>query len=196
MIEWIEQLDRNLLLFINGLHTPWLDELMWAVSGKLIWFPLYIFLFILVFRKTSMKNGIWFVIFGLATVGLADFTATFGFKEMIGRYRPSHNLVLGELLHYYEIKPGDLYKGGIHGFVSGHATNSFAIATMFSLRLRPYYKHITLILVGWAILVSYSRMHLGVHYPTDILGGAILGVLVSLIMYTIYKQVIKLKPQE
>lgn len=189
MIEWIEKIDQELLLFINGLHTPVLDEIMWAISGKLIWFPLYLLLFILVFRKIPLKQSIWFVIFGLAAVGLADFTATFGFKEMIGRYRPSHHLTLGEMLHYYEIKPGEFYKGGIHGFVSGHATNSFAIATMFSLRLRKYYKYITLLLIFWAVLVSYSRMHLGVHYPTDIIGGAILGTTISMIMYWVYKKV-------
>lgn len=190
MIEWIERIDHELLLFINGMHNPYLDEIMWAISGKLIWFPLYLFLFILVFRKTPTKQAIWFVVFGLAAVGLADFTATYGFKEMIARYRPSHHLVLGDLLHHYEIKPGEFYKGGIHGFVSGHATNSFAIAVMFSLRLRSHYKYITLILLSWAILVSYSRMYLGVHYPTDIIGGALLGTTIASIMYWIYKKVV------
>jgi undecaprenyl-diphosphatase len=193
MIEWIEKIDQELLLFINGLHNPFLDEIMWAISGKLIWFPLYIFLFILVFRKTPTKQSIWFVVFGLAAVGLADFTATFGFKEMIGRYRPSHHLVLGDMLHYYEFKPGEFYKGGIHGFVSGHATNSFAIAVMFSLRLRKHFKYITILMLLWATLVSYSRMHLGVHYPTDIIGGAILGTTISFIMYWIYLKVAKTK---
>lgn len=195
MIEWIEKIDQELLLFINGLHNPFLDEVMWAISGKLIWFPLYIFLFVLVFRKTPMKQSIWFVVFGLAAVGLADFTATFGFKEMIARYRPSHHTMLGDMLHYYEIKPGEFYKGGIHGFVSGHATNSFAIATMFSLHLRKHYRYVTLLLIFWAVLVSYSRMHLGVHYPTDILGGAILGTTISIIMYWLYKKVSTPKQQ-
>lgn len=189
MIDWIEKIDQELLLFINGMHNPYLDEIMWAISGKLIWFPLYLLLFILVFKKTPLKQSIWFVFFGFAAVGLADFTATFIFKEGIARYRPSHHLVLGDLLHFYEIKPGEYYKGGIHGFVSGHATNSFAIAVMFILRLRKHFKYITILLLAWAIIVSYSRMYLGVHYPTDIIGGAILGSTISFVMYWFYKKV-------
>src|SRR5690554_6965073 len=102
---------------------------MWIVSGKITWAPLYLILFYFVFKKYSLKHAIWFSIFGFAAIAIGDSTATYLFKYNFARYRPSHHLFLEELLHFYEIKPGDLYKGGQYGFISGHATNSSIIAT-------------------------------------------------------------------
>ncbi len=189
MIEWLEHLDQQLLIFINGLHTPALDDIMWIISSKFFWFPFYIFLFVLVYIKFSLRTAILFTLFGFAAVGLADFLATFVFKEMIARYRPSHNQNIGHLLHFYEFKPNELYKGGQYGFVSGHATNSFVIAMMFIQRLKSSFKWIAPFLILWALVVCYSRMYLGVHYLSDIIGGAILGTLIAFIFYRIYSRV-------
>lgn len=193
MIEWLEHLDQQIIIAINGLHTPMLDYIMWYISSKFLWFPFYIFLFILVYIKFSLRKAILFTLFGFAAVGLADFLATFVFKEMIARYRPSHNLEIGELLHFYEFKPSEFYKGGQYGFVSGHATNSFVIAMMFIQRLKSSYKWISSVLLIWALLVCYSRMYLGVHYLSDIIGGAILGSLIAFIFYRLYSYVLKVK---
>lgn len=193
MIEWLEHLDQQIIVAVNGWRSPLLDDIMWYISSKFLWFPFYIFLFVLVYVKLSFRKAILFTLFGFAAVGLADFMATFVFKEMIARYRPSHNLNIGHLLHFYEFKPGELYKGGQFGFVSGHATNSFVIAMMFIQRLRPYYKWITVTLLIWAVLVCYSRMYLGVHYLSDIIGGAILGTLISLVFYRVYSYVVSNK---
>lgn len=143
MIEWLEQIDQQIIVFINGLHSPFFDELMWYISSKFLWFPFYILLFVLVYIKFSLRSAIIFTLFGFAAVGLADFLATFVFKEGIARYRPSHNLHIRHLLHFYEFKPGEFYQGGQYGFVSGHATNSFVIALMFIQRLRYSFKWIT-----------------------------------------------------
>lgn len=189
MIEWLEHLDQQIILFINGLHHPVLDDIMWYISSKFLWFPFYLFLFVLVYIKFSLRSAILFTLFGFAAVGLADFLATFVFKEMIARYRPSHHLEIGEFLHFYEFKPDEYYRGGQYGFVSGHATNSFVIAIMFIQRLRSAYKWITPLLIIWALLVCYSRMHLGVHYLSDIIGGALLGTIIALIVYKMYLKV-------
>lgn len=189
MIEWLEHLDQQIILFINGLHNPVLDEIMWYISSKFLWFPFYLFLFVLVYIKFSLRSAILFTLFGFAAVGLADFLATFVFKEMIARYRPSHHLEISQFLNFYEFKPGEYYRGGQYGFVSGHATNSFVIAVMFIQRLRSTYRWITPLLIVWASLVCYSRMHLGVHYLSDIIGGALLGTLIALIVYRIYLKV-------
>jgi undecaprenyl-diphosphatase len=186
MIEWLEHLDQQILIFINGMHTPFFDDLMWYISSKFLWFPFYIFLFVLVYIKFSLRKAILFTLFGFAAVGLADFLATFVFKEMIARYRPSHNQNFGHLLNFYEFKPGELYKGGQYGFVSGHATNSFVIAMMFIQRLRSSFKWVAPVLLTWAVIVCYSRMYLGVHYLSDIIGGAMLGTFIALIFYRLY----------
>lgn len=190
MIEWLKEIEQTVLIGINSTHSPFLDWLMWWVSDKFIWFPFYLFLFVLVYIKYSLKHALWFTLFGFAAVGLADFTANYGFKHTFMRYRPSHHLTLGEQLRFHEIKPGDIYKGGQYGFISGHATNSFVIAVMFLLQLKSKIKYIVPILLFWAILVSYSRMYLGVHYPTDIIGGAIWGSGVALLFHFIYRKTI------
>ncbi len=194
MIDWIREIDFNLLLAINGAHSSFLDTLMWGISGKFIWFPMYIFLFVLVYLKYPLKHAVWFTLFGIAAVGLCDFTSTHLFKEAIMRPRPSHTFLLQDQLHYYQIKPGDLYRGGAYGFISGHASNSTVIALMFIQQLRSYYKYITPILIFWVLIVCYSRMYLGVHFPTDIVGGIIWGALIALLFYWVYRKVI-LKPE-
>lgn len=164
---------------------------MWLLTGKLIWFPLYIFLFYLVYKKTTIPIFIAYALIGFALVGLADFIATHGFKYNFGRYRPSHNLDIKHLLHYYEIKPGHYYQGGQYGFVSGHATNSTAIALYFAYILKKYYKYILVILLTWVMIVCYTRMYLGVHYPTDIIGGILLGTILSTLAFQLFKWVSK-----
>lgn len=188
MIEWLESLDYQLLLAVNGLRSGFLDEMMWIISGKLTWFPLYLLLIYYAFRKLDTKSFIYFLVIGIACVGLADFTATFGFKEQIARYRPSHHAILGDLLQYYEIKPGEFYRGGQYGFVSGHATNSFAIAIYFGLFFRKAQPWLFWSLITWAIVICYSRMYLGVHYPSDLIGGTILGSTIATIGHFTWKK--------
>jgi undecaprenyl-diphosphatase len=190
MIEWLKEIEQTILISINSTHSPFLDWLMWWISDKFIWFPFYLLLFVLVYLKYSLKHALWFTVFGFAAVGLADFTANFGFKHTFMRYRPSHHLTLGEKLRFYEMKPSEFYKGGQYGFISGHATNSFVIAVMFIQQLKPKIKFITPILLFWALIVCYSRMYLGVHYPTDIIGGALWGSGIALLFHWIYRKTI------
>ncbi|PWH85909.1 phosphatase PAP2 family protein [Brumimicrobium oceani] len=190
MIEWLKEIEQTVLIAINSAHSPFLDWLMWWISNTPIWFPFYIFLFVLVYYKYSLKHAVWFTVFGFAAVGFADFTANYGFKHTFMRYRPSHHLTLGEQLRYYEFKPGELYKGGQYGFISGHATNSFVIAVMFIQQLKSKIKFIVPILLFWALLVSYSRMYLGVHYPSDIIGGALWGSGVAFLFHFIYRKTV------
>lgn len=194
-METLKSIDELILLAINGWRSEWMNEIMWIISGKLTWIPLYIGLLILVYTALKhKKNFIYFFIIGALAIGAADAIANYGFKHTIKRYRPSHHLDLSEKLQFYTHENGEEYRGGQYGFVSGHATNSFAIAVFFGLFFfKIAKKRIFYLLLLWAIIVSYSRMYLGVHYPSDIIAGAILG---STIAFLTHKVFMKIKQQE
>jgi undecaprenyl-diphosphatase len=187
LMNKLESIDRAIVLFVNGLHTPLIDEIMWFFSGRLSLIPLYLLLLILLKSQNTWKNTAIILIGLTLSILLADQISVHLFKNVFERYRPSHNEKLKHLLHFYEVKPGEFYQGGKYGFVSSHAANFFAlIAFIF-----PFYKEkkiwilVGLILVG--ILVAISRIYLGVHYFSDVLVGAILGILVGFSIRSLVK---------
>jgi undecaprenyl-diphosphatase len=182
-METLEAWDRAIVLAINSLHTPWLDELMWLVSGKLTWFPLWLWFVYLVFKKLQRKHFYLFLVCALASIGIADFTASQIIKEGIQRYRPSHNLLLNDKLHFYQMSAKDFYYGGQYGFISNHAANFFAILSWATVVLWNSKRWFVYLMLSSAILVVFSRIYLGVHYLSDIIGGAIWGVLISYVVY-------------
>ncbi len=185
MLEVIENWDRSLFLIINGAHNNLFDQIMWHVSGKLEWIPLYLFL--LYFLIKSFGISTWKVLIGVVLVILlTDQLSVQLFKNIFERYRPCHNLDIGHLVHSVNGKCG-----GRFGFVSSHAANTFGLATFIGLILKKVNKKWIYWLTVWAFVVSYSRIYLGVHYPSDVLGGAILG---SVIGFVVYKTLIKLSP--
>ena len=186
MIEWLESLDRAIVLSVNGIHSPLLDQLMWYISGKTIWIPFYLLLIFLGYRKLGKKKTLYFLIVIISSIVLSDLVSSKIIKELVQRYRPSHHLRLTHLLHFYQTKPGDFYRGGQYGFVSSHAANFFALATSTGLILKKHYFRLPYVLFLLAILVSFSRIYLGVHYLSDIIGGALVGTLIA---YLIWKYI-------
>ena len=182
MIEWLESIDRAIVVAVNSYNTPFLDELMWIISAKLTWVPLYLFLLYLFFRKGDWKQTLLFLVLAIIAVGASDFTSSQLIKDTVMRYRPSHHAALTEQLHFYTFADGEVYKGGQYGFVSSHAANFFAVCTFSFFALKPWYSRI-----GWlfavAILVSFSRLYLGVHYLSDLIGGALLGSVFAWLVY-------------
>jgi undecaprenyl-diphosphatase len=191
LMNKLESIDRAIVLFVNGLHTPLLDEIMWFLSGKFSLIPLYLLLLILLKSQNTWKNTAIILVGLTLAIVLADQISVHLFKNAFERYRPSHNEDLKYLLHFYEVRPGEYYQGGKYGFVSSHAANFFAmIAFIF-----PFYKEkknwilVGLIIIG--ILVAISRIYLGVHYFSDVLIGATLGILVGFSIRTLIRAYFK-----
>lgn len=183
MIEWLESIDRAIVLTVNGWHTPFLDEFFWIVSARWPWIPLYLLLIWLSWKTFGTKKLFVFLGIVALTMALVDLTSVHLFKETFQRYRPSHHALLTHRLHFYRLPNGDFYKGGMFGFVSSHATNFFAVSVLAGLGLRSRYPRLLWILLGISALVCFSRLYLGVHYLSDLLCGALWGSLLAWISY-------------
>ena len=193
MLEQLLHIDMEVLLAINGWHAPWADRLMWIISAKATWIPLYLLLIGLLvwrYRKPAMTNVKWLqrvpacvviiAVIGLG-VGAADFIASGILKDLVARPRPTRVPELEGVLHLV-----NGYKSGKFGFVSSHAANTMAVALLFSLIWRN--KIATVGLMLWVAANCYSRMYLGVHYPTDILGGLLIGAAVAVAAYVVLRR--------
>ncbi len=193
MLERLIHIDTEILLAINGWHAPWADTLMWIISAKTTWIPLYLLLIGLLiwrYRKPAPTPVKWLqrvpacivmiVVIALA-VGAADFIASGILKDLVARPRPTRVPELEGVLHLV-----NGYRSGRYGFVSSHAANTMAVALLFSLIWRN--KIATCGLMLWVAANCYSRMYLGVHYPTDILGGLMVGTLTALVGYWVLRR--------
>ena len=180
MIEFLENIDRELLFAINANHNSFLDKLMWMISEEYFGIPFYLLFLILILKNHNVKITLIFVVVAGLTIGLTDLTAKYLFKELFQRYRPSQNLSIWEQLHYV-----NNYRGGTYGFVSSHAANMFAITTLAFLFLREFLSKWWMLIFLFPIVVSYSRVYLGVHYPSDVFCGGLLGILIGWIFHRI-----------
>ncbi|MFW6224597.1 MAG: phosphatase PAP2 family protein [Bacteroidota bacterium] len=180
MLEQIIELDKKLFLALNSLNSPLFDHIMWWISDKYIWIPLYAFLLFLVFRFKK-KEGFILLFFIALVITLTDQTSVKLFKDVFERLRPCHAPDLAGLVHIVNNKCG-----GQYGFVSSHASNAFGLAIFMTMLLKQHIRWIGWPMILWAAIVSYSRVYLGVHYPLDILGGALLGIFWGLVIYYLY----------
>jgi undecaprenyl-diphosphatase len=170
MMEELIDLDKELFLFLNSFHTPWLDPFMLYLTQTYVWIPLYAVLLLLVLKK--YKNDSWAPLIGIfISILLSDQITSGLMKPFFERLRPSRDPELSGLVHVV-----NGYKGGLYGFASSHAANTFACAMFFWILLKANYKWIGVLFV-WAAFMSYGRIYLGVHFPGDILIGILVGAL-------------------
>jgi undecaprenyl-diphosphatase len=182
MIEWLNHLDTALFLFLNSFHHPVADPVMVIVSAKGTWVPLYAAILVLLFHR--FRHRAWIpVVAALVLFAITDLASVHLLKNTVMRLRPCHEPLLQGLVHTVNGKCG-----GMYGFVSSHAANTFGFATLMTLIFRKRISWIGWCLIAWAAIVSYSRIYLGVHYPADIIGGAMLGALPGWLIWRLLRR--------
>ncbi|MFT3739206.1 MAG: phosphatase PAP2 family protein [Breznakibacter sp.] len=181
MIDTLIDLDKSLLQTLNNCHTPFWDNFFWMVTAIPTWIPFYLVILYVIVR--NQPKGWWFTFIALGLmVTLSDQISNNLFKDMFERLRPSRDPSMAGLV---QLVAG--YTGGKYGFVSSHAANSFALAMFGSLLFR--HRLFAWSIFAWATLNSYSRIYLGVHFPGDIICGALLGLLIGWLVYVGYRYV-------
>ena len=172
------------------MHSEFWDFVMYWLSDKYIWIPLYLFLLFLVIKK--YKTSSWkVVLLVIVVLVLSDQISSHLLKNLIQRPRPCHEISLAGMVR--TLNNGC---GGAYGFVSSHAANSFAIATFLVIIIGKTYRFFTPLILIWAAMVSYSRIYLGVHYPGDVLCGTLLGIAIGIGMGKLHFYLINKKANQ
>lgn len=172
----MHSIDDNIILLVNGDYPRWVDDIMIILSDRYVWLPLYALLAVCVIRKFGWRYGLVMLAVCGAAVGLTDWTCAKGIRPYVGRLRPLHpDSPISQLLKNINGVPRSF------SFPSCHAANTIALATFMSLLFRNRLATIGLSL--WAVIICVSRIYMGVHYPSDILGGALIGACIACIFY-------------
>lgn len=183
-MDSIIELDKRLLLFLNSFHTSTLDPIMLLITKTEFWTPLYLLLIYFIFKKYNTQG--WLILAGAAlAIVLSDQITSSLMKPFFERLRPSQDPSLQGVVHLV-----DDYKGGLYGFASSHAANTFATALFVWLLFRDSVKWSWVIFI-WAVLMTYTRIYLGVHFPGDILVGALVGLGCGYAGFRFYKWLAK-----
>ena len=176
MIDYLLQLDEATFIYLNTLRNSQWDAFWLFVTHKLSWIPLYLILLSLLFLKYNWKITLLILFYVLLLIIASDQLANF-FKFFVERPRPCKVSNLSEVIRVVSSRCS------AYGFYSAHASNSMALAVFVGLLLKPYYKTLLFYLLFWVVLVSYSRIYVGVHYPLDIVCGMGIGVLLGFLFY-------------
>ena len=179
MLEHLNEIDSQLFLMLNCSDSAYWDAVMWLVTKTVTWIPLLVIVVYVILKNTGWRQAL-LIIFSMAiAVLLADQISSSVIKPLVMRWRPTHDAVLAG-----SVDTVFSYTGGRYGFVSSHAANTFSLFALLSLIMRS--RLLTFWLFFWAAVSSYSRIYLGVHYPGDILCGALLGLLIGWLTYLLY----------
>lgn len=183
-METLSNIDSDLFLFLNGLHTSGLDKVMISITQMWVWVPLYLLLIYWAVKQYGKRC--WWIFLAVSIVVLcSDQLSAHVCKPFFQRLRPCYNSDFQGLIYL----PKGL-AGGKYGFVSSHAANTFAVAAFLTFALRKNRNWLGLVLYLWAFISSYSRIYLGFHYPGDIVCGALLGILIGLILWKVFQLIV------
>ena len=185
MLDKLELFDRALFLAINACHAPILDNVMYYISQIWVFAPVFAYWLFMVFKRYGLKKLFILLGFLVLLIVLTDQTAN-QTKHAIKRYRPSHNLEIQAQVHTIND-----YKGVTYGFFSGHATNTFGVAMLLFLIFSKESKLFRSAFFAWAAIISYSRIYLGVHYPSDIFLGLVVGLFWGYVVYRLIQYTFK-----
>lgn len=171
--------ESDLFLWLNGQHNAFFDSFMSIYSGKVIWLPFVIVALGVFTIKTKRLEAILVVLAIVLVCTLCDQLASSIIKPMCERVRPTHYPGIESLVHTV-----DNYRGGRFGFISSHSANGFGAATFAALLFRQ--RLFTFAILLWASITAYSRIYLGVHFISDVVGGIIVGCLIGWAVYMLY----------
>ena len=179
MKEFVENMlhsERNLFFLLNGSDSVILDNIMFIVSVSNVWIPLYAFVLLLFFYKKQWKEALFVSAAFFLLFGLCDQFSSGLIKPIFERLRPGHHPDFKDLVQLV-----NNHRGGGYAFISGHATNHIGFAVLLSLIFRN--RWLTIISLAWAGLIGYSRIYLGMHFVSDVIGGFIAGTMIAFAVY-------------
>jgi membrane-associated phospholipid phosphatase len=169
-LESVQSFDQSLFVLVNWIAThPWLDTLMPFFRESTFWIPFYLFLIVFVFVNFGKKGWVW-LLFAFITVLLTDQLSSSIIKNWVQRPRPCSDPLFSDQVRLLL----DHCSGG-YSFTSSHATNHFGVATFLFITLGRYFGTWKYLLFIWASLICYAQVYVGVHYPLDVVFGALLG---------------------
>jgi undecaprenyl-diphosphatase len=180
-MDTLKNIDYQLFRIINGSNNRVLDFLMYWISDKWIWLPLYIWVFYMLIRYMG-KKLIWFALLTGGLIALSDQLSVY-IKFFFQRLRPCHDPQLVSTIHLVNSECG-----GQYGFLSSHASNTMTLVLLLSAILPSQYNAVKIRLLIYLIIVGYSRIYLGAHFPGDIIAGWMLGIFVACIGILIWKK--------